>query len=79
MNLAQEMRKIATEYHDVIDEHFLTKVSNSIKNSAREGLFSLEVDVNSVNIATRNKLMMELKNNGFKFNVGYLNTVIISW
>lgn len=65
MNLAQEMHKIATEYHEVIDEQFLTKVSNLIKSSAETGSFSLEVDVNSVNNATRNKLVSTLRNNGF--------------
>lgn len=79
MNLAQEMHQIAIEYHEVIDEDFLTSVSNLIRSSAEKGLFSLEVDVSSINNSTRNKLMTELKNNGFKFNVGYLDTVIISW
>ena len=84
MNLAQEMHQIAIEYHEVIDEDFLTSESNSIRSSAEKGLFSLEVDVSSINDSTRNKLMTELKNNGFKFNgfkfnEGYLDTVIISW
>lgn len=78
MNLAQEMRKIATEYHEVIDDGFLTSVSKSIKNSAREGLFSLKVDVRSINSATRSKLVTGLRENGFK--VDNLRCVItISW
>lgn len=78
MNLAQEMHQIAIEYHEVIDEDFLTSVSNSIRSSAEKGLFSLKVDVKSVNSATRNKLVSTLRNNGFK--VYLLKAVItISW
>lgn len=80
MNLAQEMRKIATEYHEVIDGDFLTSVGESIKSSASSGKFELDVDVTNVNMSTLNKLMSTLREHGFKVELDVLQScATISW
>ncbi|QYC51741.1 hypothetical protein vBPmiSPMCJR_011 [Proteus phage vB_PmiS_PM-CJR] len=80
MSLAQEMRKIAVEYHEIIDEHFLNRANDSIKTSAENGKFILELDVIDINRSTINKLMSTLRENGFKVELDVLqDSVTIQW
>lgn len=80
MLLAQEMRKIALQYHEVIDNDFLISVSKSIQNEAGNGKFSLELDVSQTNTSTLNKLLTTLRENGFKLGLNPLQTcVTIEW
>lgn len=80
MITAQKMRKIATEYHDIIDDDFLSNIDCLIKTSAERGYFNLEVDVMSINNSTLNKLMKELREHGFKIELDVLQScATISW
>lgn len=80
MLLAQEMRKIALQYHEVIDNDFLISVSESIQNEAGNGKFSLDLDVSQANTSTLNKLLTTLRGNGFKLTLNPLQTcVTIEW
>lgn len=78
MNLAQIMHEIATKYHEAVDEGFLASVSESIKNRAGNGGFSLEVDVSNINSVTLKKLIDTLRNNGFITDI-FNGTAEIHW
>lgn len=80
MITAKDMRKVATEYHEVIDEDFLSNMDSLIKISAERGQFVLEVDITNINASTFNKFKSCLRENGFKVEVDILQSrATISW
>lgn len=80
MITAKEMCKIATEYHDIIDDDFISNTYESIKNNAAMGGFYLEFNIMEVNNSTRNKLVSTLRNNGFKVELDILQScATVSW
>lgn len=52
MITADEMRKIATDERDTIDESFLLNVQGLIKTSANQGELSIKIPLWKVNMVT---------------------------